>query len=139
MFHLLIPQYCVPFVPSILSQKDRVSNTIFIYCVGWRVSRTTHTEPGLDALEQALHDRRSVYRGSPIHHGDGGSQYISKKCTERLVEVGTKPFFGSAEDSYENALAETINRLYKAEVIYWCGPWRNFEAVEFATSEDISG
>ena len=102
--------------------------------VGWRVSRTAHASFVLDALEQALHDRRPVHRGGLVHHSDRGSQYVSIKYTERLAEAG-EPSVGSVGDSYDNALAETINGLYKAEVIYRRGPWRSFEAVEFATLE----
>jgi putative transposase len=105
------------------------------YIVGWRVSRTAHTSFVLDALEQALHDRRPVHRGGLIHHSDRGSQYVSIKYTERLAEAGAEPSVGSVGDSYDNALAETINGLYKAEVIHRRGPWRSFEAVEFATLE----
>ncbi len=105
------------------------------YIVGWRVSRTAHASFVLDALEQALHDRRPVHRGGLVHHSDRGSQYVSIKYTERLAEVGIEPSVGSVGDSYDNALAETINGLYKAEVIHRRGPWRNFEAVEFATLE----
>ncbi|SSC64756.1 unnamed protein product [Ciceribacter selenitireducens ATCC BAA-1503] len=94
--------------------------------VGWRASRTAHASFVLDALDQALHDRRPVKRGGLVHHSDRGSQYVSVRYSERLAEAG---------DSYDNALAETINGLYKAEVIHRRGPWRNFEAVEFATLE----
>jgi len=101
--------------------------------VGWRVSRTAHASFVLDALEQALHERRPVHRGGLVHHSDRGSQYVSIRYTERLVEAGIEPSVGSVGDSYDNALAETINGLYKAEVIHRRGPWRSFEAVEFAT------
>ena len=103
--------------------------------VGWRVSRTAHASFVLDALEQALHERRPVHRGGLVHHSDRGSQYVSIKYTERLAEAGIEPSVGSVGDSYDNALAETINGLYKAEVIHRRGPWRSFEAVEFATLE----
>jgi putative transposase len=103
--------------------------------VGWRVSRTAHASFVLDALEQALHDRRPLHRGGLVHHSDRGSQYVSIKYTERLAEAGIEPSVGSVGDSYDNALAETINGLYKAEVIHRRGPWRSFEAVEFATLE----
>jgi transposase InsO family protein len=103
--------------------------------VGWRVSRSAHAGFVLDALEQALHERRPVHRGGLVHHSDRGSQYVSIKYTERLVEAGIEPSVGSIGDSYDNALAETINGLYKAEVIYRRGPWRSFDAVEFATLE----
>ncbi|WP_150007485.1 IS3 family transposase, partial [Iodidimonas nitroreducens] len=105
------------------------------YIVGWRVSRTAHASFVLDALEQALHDRRPTHRGGLIHHSDRGSQYVSIKYTERLAEAGIEPSVGSVGDSYDNALAETINGLYKAEVIHRRGPWRSFEAVEYATLE----
>jgi len=103
--------------------------------VGWRVSRTAHASFVLDALEQALHERRPAHRGGLVHHSDRGSQYVSIKYTERLAEAGIEPSVGSVGDSYDNALAETINGLYKAEVIHRKGPWRSFEAVEFATLE----
>lgn len=103
--------------------------------VGWRASRTAHAAFVLDALEQALHDRRPVKRGGLVHHSDRGSQYVSIRYSERLAEAGIEPSVGSVGDSYDNALAETINGLYKAEVIHRRGPWRNFEAVEFATLE----
>ena len=101
--------------------------------VGWRVSRTAHANFVLDALEQALHERRPTHRGGLVHHSDRGSQYVGIRYTERLAEAGIEPSVGSVGDSYDNALAETINGLYKAEVIHRRGPWRNFEAVEFAT------
>ena len=101
--------------------------------VGWRVSRTAHAGFVLDALEQALHERRPVHRSGLVHHSDRGSQYVSIRYTERLAEAGVEPSVGSVGDSYDNALAETINGLYKTEVIHRRGPWRSFEAVEFAT------
>ncbi|MEM7498166.1 MAG: IS3 family transposase [Pseudomonadota bacterium] len=101
--------------------------------VGWRVSCTAHAGFVLDALEQAVHQRRPS--GDLVHHSDRGSQYLSIKYTERLAEAGIEPSVGSVGDSYDNALAETINGLFKAEVIHRRGPWRSFEAVEFATLE----
>jgi len=103
--------------------------------VGWRASRTAHAGFVLDALEQAIHDRRPAHGGGLIHHSDRGSQYLSIKYTERLGDAGIEPSVGSVGDSYDNALAETINGLYKAEVIHRRGPWRSFEAVEYATLE----
>jgi putative transposase len=97
--------------------------------------RSAHASFVLDALEQALHERRPVRRGGLVHHSDRGSQYVSIRYTERLAEAGIEPSVGSVGDSYDNALAETINGLYKAEVIHRRGPWRSFEAVEFATLE----
>ena len=102
--------------------------------VGWRASRSAHAGFVLEALEQALHERRPV-RGGLVHHSDRGVQYVSIKYTERLVEAGLVPSVGSVGDSYDNALAETINGLYKAEVIWRRGPWRSLEAVEYATLE----
>ena len=66
---------------------------------------------------------------------DRGSQYVSIKYTERLLQAGIEPSVGSVGDSYDNALAETVNGLYKAEVIHRRGPWKSFEAVEYATLE----
>jgi putative transposase len=106
--------------------------------VGWRVSRTAHASFVLDALEQALHERRPVGGGGLVHHSDRGSQYVSIKYTERLVEAGIEPSVGSVGDSYDNALAETIIGLYKTEVIRWRGPWCSLEAVEFATLEWVA-
>jgi transposase InsO family protein len=102
--------------------------------VGWRVSRSAHAGFVLDALEQALHDRKPV-SGALVHHSDRGVQYVSIKYTERLAEAGLLPSVGSVGDSYDNALAETINGLYKAEVIHRRGPWRSLEVVEYATLE----
>ena len=103
--------------------------------VGWRVSRSAHAGFVLDALEQALHDRRPVSGGGLVHHSDRGVQYVSIKYTQRLAEAGLVPSVGSVGDFYDNALAETINGLYKAEVIHRRGPWRSMEMVEFATLE----
>ncbi|MEY9168769.1 IS3 family transposase, partial [Bradyrhizobium elkanii] len=103
--------------------------------VGWRVSRSAHAGFVLDALEQALAERRPLRGGGLVHHSDRGVQYVSIKYTERLAEAGIEPSVGSVGDSYDNALAETINGLYKAEVIHRRGPWRSFDAVEYATLE----
>ena len=100
--------------------------------VGWRVSNSLRTDIALDALEQALHDRR-VGRQTLVHHSDRGVQYVSIRYAERLSEVGITPSVGSVGDSYDNALAETVIGLYKTELIRQQGPWRNLEAVEFAT------
>jgi putative transposase len=103
--------------------------------VGWRVSCTAHAGFVLDALEQALHARRPVGGGGLVHHSDRGVQYVSIRYTERLAEAGIEPSVGSIGDSYDNALAESIIGLFKAEVIHRRGPWRSFEVVEFATLE----
>ncbi len=101
--------------------------------VGWRVSTSAHAGFVLDALEQAVHDRRPGKGTGLVHHSDRGSQYLSIRYTERLAEAGIEPSVGSVGDSYDNALAETINGLFKAEVIHRRGPWRRVEAVEYAT------
>lgn len=101
--------------------------------VGWRVSRTAHAGFVLDALEQALHARRPVSGSGLVHHSDRGSQYLSIKYTERLADAGLEPSVGSVGDSYDNALAETINGLYKAEVIHRKSSWKSMDAVEYAT------
>ncbi|MQM40267.1 IS3 family transposase [wastewater metagenome] len=103
--------------------------------MGWRVAGTLHTELPLDALEQALHQRSLGDTPQLVHHSDRGAQYVSIRYTERLADAGIEPSVGSVGDSYDNALAETINGLYKAELIRHRGPWRNLDAVEFATLE----
>ena len=100
--------------------------------VGWRVSTSMKTDFVLDALEQALYARQPHCAGGLIHHSDRGSQYVSIRYTERLAEAGIEPSVGSKGDSYDNALAETINGLYKAELIHRQS-WKNREAVEMAT------
>ena len=101
--------------------------------VGWRVSRSMHTELVLDALEQALCARQP---GSGlIHHSDRGVQYLSIRYTERLAEVGVETSVGSVGDSYDNAMAESIIGLFKTEVIHARGPWRHLDSVEYATLE----
>ena len=100
--------------------------------VGWRVSNSLHTDLALDALEQALHERRTP-RDGLIHHSDRGVQYLSLRYTERLAQRGIAPSVGSVGDSYDNALAESIIGLYKTELIARRGPWRHCEAVELAT------
>ena len=100
--------------------------------VGWRVSNSLKTDIALDALEQALHDRK-VEQDALIHHSDRGVQYVSIKYSERLAEVGITASVGSVGDSYDNALAETINGLYKTELIRQQGPWKNLDQVEIAT------
>jgi putative transposase len=106
--------------------------------VGWRVSSSMQTDFVLDALEQALFARQSGRDGELIHHSDRGSQYVSIRYSERLAEAGIAPSVGSKGDSYDNALAETINGLYKAELIHRRGPWKTREAVELATLEWVS-
>lgn len=103
--------------------------------IGWRVSRSIRADFVLDALEQALHQRQPFAGSGLVHHSDRGSQYVSIRYTERLAEAGIDPSVGSVGDSYDNALAETVIGLFKAELIHRRGPWRSFEGVEFATLE----
>jgi len=104
--------------------------------VGWRAATSMRSDLALDALEQALYDRETD--GPLVHHSDRGSQYLAIRYTDRLAEAGIEPSVGSRGDAYDNALAETINGLYKAEVIYHLGPWKGLEAVEYATLEWVA-
>jgi len=113
----------VAFITDVFSRK----------IVGWRVSNSLRSDLALDALEQALHARPDI--DDLVHHSDRGVQYLSIRYTERLAEAGIEPSVGTVGDSYDNALAETLNGLYKTEVIRRNGPWRNIEEVEFATLE----
>jgi putative transposase len=103
--------------------------------VGWRVWNSLRTDLVLDALEQALYSRTGTE--GLVHHSDRGSQYLSIRYTERLAEAGIDASVGSVGDSYDNALAESIIGLYKTEVIWPRGPWKNIEEVEYATLEWI--
>ena len=106
--------------------------------VGWRQSSYMRTDFVLDALEQALYDRQPERTDALIHHSDRGSQYVSIRYSERLAEAGIEPSVGSKGDSYDNALAETINGLYKAELIHRRAPWKTKESLELATLEWVS-
>jgi transposase InsO family protein len=106
--------------------------------VGWRVARSMQTSFVLDALEQALAARRPFSGSGLVHHSDRGSQYVSIRYTERLAEAGIEPSVGSVGDSYDNALAETIIGLYKAEIVEPRGPWKSFDAVEYAVAEWVA-
>lgn len=106
--------------------------------VGWRVSAAMTTDFVLDALEQALYARQPEGDGTLVHHSDRGSQYVSIRYSERLSEAGIEPSVGSRGDSYDNALAETINGLYKAELIHRRAPWKTRESVELATLEWVA-
>ena len=106
--------------------------------IGWRVSRDARADFVLDALEQALHERQPVSSGGLVHHSDRGSQYVSIRYTERLAEAGIEPSVGSVGNSYDNALAETVNGLYKVEVIHRRSSWRRIEDVELATLHWVS-
>jgi transposase InsO family protein len=104
--------------------------------VGWRATTSLQTDLALDALEQALHDR--ALDGPLVHHSDQGTQYLAFRYTDRLRDLGITSSVGSRGDAYDNALAETINGLYKAEVIHHLGPWKGLEDVEFATLEWVA-
>ena len=101
--------------------------------VGWKVSTSATASFVLDALEQAIHARRPSAEDGLIHHSDRGVQYLAMSYTQRLAEAELVPSVGSVGDSYDNALAETINGLYKAEVIWRQRSWPNASAVEMAT------
>jgi putative transposase len=104
------------------------------FIVGWRVSRSLHADVALDALEMAIWRRRRHDLTGLVHHSDRGSQYTAIRYTDRLDEIGAMRSVGSHGDSYDNALAEAVNGLYKAEVIHRQGPWRSLEHVELATA-----
>jgi transposase InsO family protein len=103
--------------------------------VGWKLSYSAKTDFVLDALEQALYARKPFEGGRLIHHSDRGSQSVSIRYSERLAEAGIESSVGSVGDSYDNALAETINGLYKAEVLHKQRSWRTHAEVELATLE----
>ena len=102
--------------------------------VGWRVASHMRTQMVLDALEMARWQRGTRLEGL-VAHSDAGAQFTSVRYGERLAEIGAVPSIGSVGDSYDNALAETVNGLYKTELIYGPeqGPWRTVEDVELAT------
>jgi transposase InsO family protein len=101
--------------------------------VGWRVSASLRTDFVLDALEQAIYSRCDEDAAGLVHHSDRGTQYVSMRYTHRLADAAIAPSVGRRGDSYDNALAESVIGLFKAEVIRRKGPWRTLEAVEFAT------
>ncbi len=107
------------------------------FVVGWQASRSLQTDLALDALEMALWARRATCLDGLIHHSDRGVQYLAIRYTERLAAAGAVPSVGSRGDSYDNALAESFNGLYKTELIRQRGPWRGLDDVEYATLEYI--
>ena len=111
-----------------------VTDVFSRFIVGWRVSNSLHTDLALDALEMAIWRRQRQDLTGLIHHSDRGVQYLSIRYTERLAEAGAMCSVGSRGDSYDNALAESVNGLYKAEVIHRRS-WRSVEPVELATAE----
>ena len=105
--------------------------------VGWRVLASLRAELALDALEMAIWARGSELAGL-VHYSDRGVQYLSIRYTERLAEAEAVSSVGTKGDSYDNALAETVNGLYKAELINRRGPWRTVDQVELATASGSS-
>ncbi len=103
------------------------------FVVGWQVSTSLRSDLAIDALEMAIHSRRADGLDGLVHHSDRGVQYLSIRYTERLAEAGVVNSVGSRGDSYDNAMAESFNGLYKTELIYHEGPWQNAEHVEWAT------
>jgi putative transposase len=107
---------------------------VFSRCVvGWQASRSLRTDLALDALEMALWRRRARRLDGLVHHSDRGVQYLAVRYTERLAEAGAVASVGSKGDSYDNALAESFNGLYKTELIHHAGPWQGLDDVEYAT------
>jgi putative transposase len=103
------------------------------FIVGWQVSSSLRSDLAIDALEMAVFARRADGLGDLVHHSDRGVQYLSIRYTERLAEAGVVASVGSRGDSYDNAMAESFNGLYKTELIFHEGPWRGVEDVEWAT------
>jgi putative transposase len=106
--------------------------------LGWRVASTMTTAIVLDSIEQAIWTRQRdgvLDLKDVVHHTDRGSQYTSIRFSERLAEAGIQPSLGAVGSSYDNALAETINGLYKTELIKPRKPWRTIEELELATAE----
>jgi putative transposase len=111
-----------------------VTDVFSRYIVGWKVSTSLRAELALDALEMAIWARGPVDLKGLVHHSDRGVQYVSIRYTERLADAGAARSVGSRGDSYDNALAESVNGLYKTEVIRKQGPWRSVEQLELATA-----
>jgi putative transposase len=110
-----------------------ISDVYSRFVVGWQVSQSLRAELALDALEMALWRRQRRLRTGLVHHSDRGVQYLAIRYSERLAEAGAVASVGSRGDSYDNALAESFNGLYKAELIRQRGAWRGLADVEHAT------
>ena len=137
----------LPFAALYTTFRPKPCASLGSACGTRWVSRSAKTDFVLDALEQALQDRRPAQKGGLVHHSDCpsrdiartmpcravGGQYLSIRYTERLAEAGIEPSIGSVGDSYDNALAEMINGLYQTELIHRQGPWRNMQDLEVAT------
>lgn len=107
------------------------------FIVGWQASRSLDADLALDALEMAIWPRHGARLDGLIHHSDRGAQYLAIRYTERLADAGVAASVGSRGDSYDNALAESFNGLYKTEVIRHHGPRRGLDDVEYATLEYV--
>jgi putative transposase len=107
--------------------------------VGWQLSRSLRTDLALDALEMGIWTRRRAGRdlSGLIHHSDKGVQYVAVRYTQRLAEAGAVASVGSTGDSYDNALAEAFNSLFKAELVRNKGPWKGIDDLEIAVAEYI--
>ena len=114
---------CVAFIADVFARK----------IVGWRVSTSMTNSFVLDALNQAVCQRRPQKGGGLIHHSDRGSQYLSVRYTERLVDAGIDPSVGTVGGSYDNAMAESIIGLFKTEVTKLHGPWKSVSQLEWET------
>ena len=112
-----------------------ITDVLARYIAGWRVSTSLSTDLPLDALEMAIWTRRGQSIERLVHHSDAGVQYLSIRYSDRLQEAGAAPSVGTVGDSYDNALAETINGMYKAECTIPRGPWRNAGDLEIGTAE----
>ena len=112
-----------------------VTDVFSRFIVGWRVGATLEASVALDALEMGIWTRRGQHLGDLVHHSDRGVQYLAIVYSTRLEEAGVAPSVGSKGDSFDNALAESVNASYKAECIERLGPWRDRDAVEIATAE----
>lgn len=123
---------CVPAAGSSTPCSSSMSTAVGSSAGPIRASRTTHAQ-SLEALEHALAIAKRGAGADLVHHSDRGSQYVAIACTERLAEAGIQPSVGAVGDSYGNALAETVNGLYKTELIYRQPVWRSLFEVEFAT------
>lgn len=114
---------------------DAYSRRVF----GWQASRSLRADLAIDALEMAMFNRRRAGADLTglIHHSDLGVQYLSIRYSQRLADNGVVASVGSKGDSYDNAMIESFNGLYKWELIYPHGPWQGIEDVEFATLEYV--
>jgi transposase InsO family protein len=116
-----------------------VTDVFSRYIVGWKVSTSLRTELAMDALEMAIWARGSRDLSGLVHHSDRGVQYLAIRYTERLADAGAVCSVGSRGDSYDNAMAESVNGLYKTEVIRKQGPWRHSNNSSWRPPDGSSG